>query len=407
MYQEINFTPTFKKLRDAFILYNEKLKLDKPKEYRKLSLKSTHMETAREIIRFYAAYLHKNSKYQLDEDRRFWITNTGIAKHKLQNRSTIYRHILVLKDAGIITNKIFHGSNCGVEVAINKDLLVYKKNIEQAREWIQQEIFNLESKKTSDNIEAKNIVAKCLDNDSGYFLDTNNINITCEYVYKDKTQETFPKKQGSRVLDLIATNDSITKEDDKKLETRVAGENPKFDSQINTLTSHAWHFAKSILYPKQSFTSEQQTLSLFYIRDYFSLIKEAHFTKPIVERLFEDFCQRILLAKKYIDKTPERFIPVPWTWFNKNFTNGFCGTLSWLKKVKEKRKTLKNYYSSLSELSEHYRDYMLNPSISNYKRIEKELLKKNDESLLKLYYGCVADKNNFNSTYLQNYYKQI
>ena len=202
------------------------------------------------------------------------------------------------------------------------------------------------------------------------------------------------------------TSEKLNQSHDKNLDTRAAGENSKFTAQINQYTAHAWRFTKSILYSKEQFTPEQTRLSQLYIRDYFSLIKDKNFTKPIVDRLFEDFCQRILLAKKYVDKSPERFIPVPWCWFDKNFANGFCGTLNWLKKVKQKRSTLKNYHSNLSELSKNYREYMRDPSISTYKKIEKELLKKNDEPLLKLYYSCVVDKNNFNTAHLQSYYKQ-
>jgi hypothetical protein len=405
MYLELDFTKSFHKLKELFEAYNKVLKVEKPHHYKKLSLKSTHLETMKEILRFYGAYLHRNRKYELSPERRFWITNTGIAKNKLQHRSTIYRHIVALQQSGILTNKIFHGSDCGIEVEIHKYILVYKNTIQQSKQWIQQELRFIEQEKKINY----DIVATCKDNDSGNFPETYNINKNCEKVQNENCardyQETLSRKQGSKVYvgDYNETNE-ITQQKQETIIAR-AGSDATLMPSINQYTNRAWDFAKQILYPDCTFDQHQISLTKQYISEYFSSISQSGY-KSNVERLFYELCERILLAKKYKDRSPARFIPVPWTWFDKHFSGGFTGTLPWLKIAKEKRKNLKKQYQNLSELCRLYNIYSLTRSILSYKDSERKITSIGDGELTNLYYGCVADKSNFNSNYLHEYYRK-
>lgn len=404
MYQEIDFTPTFNKLREVFILYNEKLKLIKPQQYRKLSLKSTHMETARELIRWYGAYLHKNKVKQLDPERRFWITNSGVAKKKLQNRCTIYRHILILQQSGVITNKIFHGSSCGVEIEINKGLLVYKKLKGDSIARIQAELFRCEAEqiKQGDGLKT-DIVARLSNNDSRDPIETLNKNMKSGFVDNENKPETFDWKQGNKSSG--TGNTQLIESGQVKQETRVAGGDPAFSEFIDYFTHRAWGFAKSVLYKNKEFTMAQEEQTWKYIREYFSLIRHELFTRPFAERIFKDFCERILLAKKFVDKSPQRFIPFPWIYFDKHFEGGFAGTLRWLKAVKQKRERQKGYYSNLSFLVNQYQRFMHEPTLVNYRLGEKEIAKKKDLRLMEIYQNCVADRQNFSPAFLHTYYQ--
>ncbi len=403
MYLEIDFTQTFQKLREHFIAANLVLKVQRPREYRKLSLKSTHMETMKEIIRFYAAYLHKNKIYQLEESRRFWITNTAIAKYKLQHSTTIYRHIEVLIQAGIIQSKVFHGSNCGLEIELNRKVLAFKKQEESGRLWIQQELFKEETKKhQTENGEEETILATCKDNDSGDLQETYNLNMSGEDVEK---QETKGQKQGSRAGQYFEEKGKRTEPDTSH--PGAAGNIPELAQYIDYYTSQAWQFARSVLYPKEQFSQKQEVLTLFYIRDYFALVKAESFTRSHVDKLFHDFCQRILLARKYLDKSPERFIPVPWSYFDKHFESGFKGTMHWLKKVKEKRRQLKSYYGNLSDFSKHYRNYLTSPTLAGYRQAEAAIKKKADPKLLEIYYTCVGTPRKYSPEFLHQYYQQL
>jgi hypothetical protein len=194
MYPELNFAKPFSKLKELFRAYNKVVKDRHPQQYKKLSLKSTQIETMKEILRFYGAHLYKNKNRKLSPNRRFWITNTGIAKHKLQHRSTIYRDIIALQQAGVITNKIFHGSNCGVEIEINPYILIYKNTMEDNKQWIEKELVRLENEGAKSN----HLIATSLDTNPRYFL--YNINKNSGNVESEKAShlspETFCQKQG-------------------------------------------------------------------------------------------------------------------------------------------------------------------------------------------------------------------
>ena len=405
MYLEVDFTKTFARLRAYSEIYNNHLRIESPEKFRKQSIKSTHIETAKEIVRFYGAYLYKNKNQKLDQSRRFWITNTGVAKNKLQHSTTIYRHIVFLLECGIVTNKIFHGSNYGIEVEINPELLVFKNNAQLSKQWILSEL-----ERTAPTLDTYN--TSCKDNDPNHFQETNNLNSLCGKVNKsegfDFVPETKSQKQGSKVMGdntRAVVKSGIPKQVMPETPALVAGDVPTFLPRINRYTDEAWEFAESVLYPKNTFTEQQVILSKLYIAEYFSLIRKDDFIAHS-QKLFLHFCERILLAKKYVDKVPSRFIPVPWTWFDKHFAGGFKGTLAWLKIVHAKRKNLKHKYENLTELCGLYSSYLPETTITSYKRIEAELLEKNDKELLNIYYGCVADKRNYNPAYLHQYYRE-
>lgn len=404
MHRQIDFTATFKKLRSAFILFNDTLKLKQPDQFRKLSLKATHMETARELIRCYAAHLLKPGQIKLEQPRTFHVSSKGVGKNKLQHKTTIYRHVLVLMKTGVIVSKKFHGSLKGIELEINQEILVYKNNVEDVKAQIQAELDKL-------TIIKKDKVATCSDKDAINLQETYNINKGCGYVdngKKEKKSQGTPTSQNSTAKSSPLPMDTPQERSGQQKSTRgVAGDDPEFQEIIDFYTKNAWHFARSVLYPKQELTQMQENLAIMYVRDYFALIQHEIFKRKFVDKAFEDFCKRIVLAKRYVDRSPERFIPLPHIWFNKYFAHGFCGTLSWLNKVKSQKTALGNYIKKLASLCDVYKQYLKDPNVPNYYVSLKKLESIGDEKLVEYFNHCVVDKAKFDVGYLGNYYKNI
>lgn len=402
MHQPIDFTATFKKLRAAFVLYNDKLKSKHPERYRKESLKSTHMETARELIRCYAAHILKPGQLQIERPKSFHVSNKGVGKNKLQHRTTIYRHILVLGQTGIVTNKTFHGSSRGIEIELNQQVLVYKKDPNDIGKEVRAEIQRLDSR-------IKENVASCHDKDAVYLQEAFNINKGGGYVDKEKmgksgmgTPKCPPQTQAAVPLPL---DTAMERSVPQKRTWGVAGDDPNFSEIIDFYAKQAWSFARSVLYFKNDLSDMQERLALMYVREYFSLIKHEIFKRNFVDRLFNDFCERIILAKRYIDRSPERFIPVPSVWFNKHFRNGFCGTLAWLNKVRANRIALSGYIKKLSGLCSIYRQYLSDANVHSYYVSLKKVEALGDPTLVEYFNYCVVDKSRFDVGYLRNYYK--
>ena len=105
---------------------------------------------------------------------------------------------------------------------------------------------------------------------------------------------------------------------------------------INLLTDATWQFAHNTLWSNKSFDDIETELAKIYIREYYLSI-EAEFFTLTAPRYFSEFCERILMAKRYVDRYNHRYIPHPCIWLNKNNPKGFAGTKTWYKNLQEKR----------------------------------------------------------------------
>ena len=101
--------PTAYKALDCFIdLFNEKAEKSTQR------LRTGAVMTAKEIIRIYGISLLKANGYQEVNKEKLpslQTNNKQLAKLVKCSSRTIQRHILKLRSAGIVTNKIFHCSN--------------------------------------------------------------------------------------------------------------------------------------------------------------------------------------------------------------------------------------------------------------------------------------------------------
>lgn len=122
---------------------------------------------------------------------------------------------------------------------------------------------------------------------------------------------------------------------------------------INLLTDATWNFAHNILWDKFSFSEAEIELAKIYIKEYYEGIKPEKFTQTASQH-FTGYCERVLLAKKYVSRFFHRYIPHPCIWLNKNNPKGFAGTKAWYQRIQRKRKLQR----AISEL-EYYKEGFL------------------------------------------------
>jgi hypothetical protein len=106
---------------------------------------------------------------------------------------------------------------------------------------------------------------------------------------------------------------------------------------VELLTNATWNFAHSVLWNGYPFSESTVAICKKYIREYYDCIPKertrfSHF-------YFSRYCQRIVLAKAYVNRFPGRYIPHPTIWLNRKNPKGFAGTKLWLARILEKRKT--------------------------------------------------------------------
>ena len=120
---------------------------------------------------------------------------------------------------------------------------------------------------------------------------------------------------------------------------KIKTTNPKKSSNASTielLTNATWNFAHSVLWNGHPFSAHTTALSKKYIREYYESIPEEKF--QFAPNYFSRYCQRVLLAKAYVNRYSHRYIPHPCIWLNRNNPKGFAGTKTWLERIIQKRK---------------------------------------------------------------------
>ena len=112
--------------------------------------------------------------------------------------------------------------------------------------------------------------------------------------------------------------------------------NAPVNQTVELLTNATWSFAHSVLWNGHPFSEETTAHCKKYIREYYENIPAEKF--HFAPNYFSRYCERVVLAKAYVNKYSHRYIPHPCIWLNKNNPKGFAGTKAWLQRIVEKRK---------------------------------------------------------------------
>lgn len=149
-------------------------------------------------------------------------------------------------------------------------------------------------------------------------------------------------------------------------------------SQVNHLVDTAWNFAYSCLWNNMQFSSREVQVSKEKIREYFELAK-------LPRKAFLTFCQRILLARHYINSVKGRYLPLPSQWFDKENELGFAGTKEWYWEIKSIRTSLPSYKEELKALAEAVLEYSEEPTSKNFNYWRSYFIEKGTPGLLTLF----------------------
>jgi hypothetical protein len=112
--------------------------------------------------------------------------------------------------------------------------------------------------------------------------------------------------------------------------------NVPVNQTVELLTNATWSFAHSVLWNGHPFSEETTILCKKYIREYYENIPKEKI--KFAPNYFSRYCERVTLAKAYVNKHPGRYIPHPAIWLNRNNPKGFAGTKTWLQRIMERRK---------------------------------------------------------------------
>lgn len=114
---------------------------------------------------------------------------------------------------------------------------------------------------------------------------------------------------------------------------------------IAIFTEASWEFAHKQLWKNYPFSQAEEQVAKSFISEYYKDILPELFP-AFAGKQFYAFCERILKAKRYVERYPSRYIPHPGLYFNPENKKGFAGTLRWYNEdvLREKMKSLRFHF---------------------------------------------------------------
>ncbi|MGE0566419.1 MAG: hypothetical protein AB7O73_00605 [Bacteroidia bacterium] len=387
--------------------------------------------TAKEIIRIYGISLLKaNGCKEIDKENlpSLQTNNQQLAKLVKCSSRTIQRHILKLQAAGIIINKIFHGSNSNYELLINPKVLLVKEKlpVENLKKRL-REILSQSSQNSVKSSFLKTEKTNCPDTYTGNTGNKiNNIIIAVDNPEKKRsslslTDSVVPgNNPGNSSGDTgeIAQGFSEKQKKIREKKLKDAGEiasradqsddrnippDPARDNSLNLYVSLLWMMARNLLYKNVDLTDRQVLIAKKLIQKLYDPVLTHNLSK-----VHQHYVERISLVVKFIRKNPEkRFVPLPYLYFDTNNPNGFVGTKKW-HEADQKRKREVECELIVSRLIRKYQNNekkepaMKRPTLQLFRECENTIGKFNDAALLQRFHAAVLKHESFRSISYSN-----
>jgi len=417
----INYSTAFKALNGYIQCYNKEAD-------RNQTVKPSMILTAQELIKIYGVSLAKaNSIQTIDKSNlpSLKTNNCQLAKRTQASTRTIQRHIKRLLEAGIITEKIFHGSNASFELFINEKILLAtcRLSVNEAKMALElklnpilqstnkQEVKNTDRTfcphtDTRNNSYKTNNVIKDVDNLSigsilkaaGY--DTGNSskrssakkqndlnvstgNVSTGYTggkVQEKNQDTGGKVQEKRA------------EADKKTDMKARKEAEARCTSLNFYVKMLWTLAQNVLYRGVYLTDRQVEIAQKLLYRWYEPVSTAN-----LANVHQHYVERIDLVRKYIEKDPQkRFVQLPNRYFDPYNSNGFTGTKKWHKIHQQRQREVQVKLIVHAQIKRFLNNEMKEaakrkPPLELYRECEQRIGKLGDPVLLEQFHSAVLN----------------
>ncbi len=430
---EIHYKATEDLINSYVNNFNEQMKRQNPDDWRSKTIKCSTVRLMNILVKMLAAHF-KKCEASKHWDNPFRTNNVALAGKMCQSPSTIWRHLNRLQKIGFLLSKKFRGTNTSYELVFDLKLIVLKQG-QTAESFVRNMLANPElgplmqpegatganfatnvanSLRLQDwgRLATSGVLAKCnhteiAGNPKG---ENNNMEIK-GVVHIGAIVKTIAPQNNSGALGRTGT---VALEQTSKGNGKAVGEKmpdsallmrletflrraggggawDKLDSERRALlffyAQRIFMVAQSALNPNKACTERAQMQTYTHILLFFLKTPDAY------AKRFDEYCQRILLAKHYLRKYPE-FIPQPLeVWTNPENPKGFRGTKDWYEKTLIKRKENKDYYLNITVFAKAFRLYVNNPTAHNYQVSTQMLGKRNGGALMDLFNKSILAHN--------------
>jgi hypothetical protein len=149
-------------------------------------------------------------------------------------------------------------------------------------------------------------------------------------------------------------------------------------TELGELVETAWIFASSSLWNCSLFSAKEIDTAKESIREYLRL-------SDTTRNGFLSFCQRVLLARYYLNNSAGRHIPLPSVWLDKNNDKGFAGTKEWFIEIMAVRESLPQYKADIKALSEAVLEFSEDPTEEKFYNWKNHFIERQTPGLLTLF----------------------
>lgn len=400
----LDLKETFKRLDTFVLIHNDKVK--KTKEGKRVC--SSALSTAKTMLRMYYKHL-QNASRKMMSPGVFKCNNVALATMMQYNKSTGYRHVTKLLQAGVIQHKVWHGSNSSYEIHFNTDLLVAETSPIYT-DWLTRSAQALNKHVAFDTIlKIKSIrpsfssfptglipsslIENCHHTETVKILQEQNINITVETVDKMLLEDVFLQEQGSCETIEQLENPQISHFTEPATNDLTPGgaaqkntvEKPLISSK--TVEKHAmvlYQMAINLLWENKHYEPEEHETAQRYI-EYFLSGGSKNVTIDQIYHRKSNFITRILLVRNYLNRNIGTYVVNPALYFNPNYAHGFSKTKSWLEAVRLNQKKNKEYHSHIKILIDSWKEYTNNPTLEVYTKQKQRIGKLKNTQLMNVY----------------------
>ena len=146
---------------------------------------------------------------------------------------------------------------------------------------------------------------------------------------------------------------------------------------------NAWFFAQACLWEGQTFSEEE-------VESFKKLIEEFFEETEYSEEIFVEFCERVILTKRYVARSHYRYVAKPALWLNIHYKHGISSTEQWHRSVQEQRMTAPEYNLGMNILAVAVAMYTKDPSWGVYVASRNELIRLKQFDLLPVFNSMIT-----------------
>jgi hypothetical protein len=407
----IHYPTAFKALDQYIDQYNANAVTKKDR------LRSGTVMTAKELIRIYGISLLKaNGSQDIQEDNlpTLQTNNMQLAKLVKCSSRTIQRHIIKLRQSGIITDKIFHGSNSNYEVCINSKILLIKSQltVDNTKKALRDRLEQAKQNQAESSLSTFQ-KTKCPHTYPSNNGNINNLIIEVDKSFKNTSKRsslplTVEKNSGNAKGYKSGDTGEIAPENFKSQEKKLleAGEiasrvnvsaqkiippDVARDNFLNLYVSLLWMTTRNLLYKTVDLTDRQILIAKSLIRKLYEPV-----TTERLSNTHQHYIERIVLVSKYLKKDPLRFVPLPYRYFDTNNPTGFVGTRKWHKDDQLRKRQVERELT-LSRLIRKFQNNEKKPETNRkqplqlFRECENTIGKFNDPVLTERFHAAVLN----------------